>query len=106
MDAQNKPCAIGKRAAEIVDVRAIGCAYFAKYGSRLGHDFGNTKAIANLDQFAARGDNLVSRGKLSQNKVNSRGIVVDENGVTAYQFLEQQRRVHIALSALACFQVI
>ena len=87
-------------------MRAIGCAHFAKYGARLRHDLRNAKSVSNLDQFAAGGDDFVPGRQLPQNKIDRRRIIVDENGVTAHQSLQQQRGMHITLAALASFQIV
>jgi len=100
MHAQYKACPLVDGVAIISQMRAIGSSHFANDGARACHDLGNSKSIADLDQFSARDNHLMPERQLFQNQIDGRGIVVDDNRRPAQEPFEQARRMRITAPRL------
>ena len=59
-------------------MRAIGRADLAEDGAALRHDLGNPERAADLDQLAARHDDLLAARERVQREQDGRGVVVDD----------------------------
>ena len=80
---------------------AIGRADFAQNRAALGHDLGNAKGAADLDQLAARDDHFFAFGQRVQPEQHRGGIVIDHRGGFGAGKLDQQ--LFQRLFALAAF---
>jgi len=60
MDAEQQARALADGRAVVFDAGAVGGADLAERGTGVRHDFGDAKAVADLDQFAAGDDGLAA----------------------------------------------
>ena len=106
MHTQQQPRVHIHRSAVVGDVRTVGSAYLVEPHSAAGHDVGNAKAIADLDQLAAGDDNFSVPRQLIQHEKDRRGVVVDDNRRSAEKLFQQLPGMDIALAALALTKLI
>ena len=103
-----KECrALGDRALVVAAVRLVGRPDLDERSAREREDLRETKAPADLDQLAARHDDLAAGGQLAQHQQHGGGIVVDRGrGLGTGQAAEPRRDVIVALAACAAIQIV
>ena len=106
MHAHQQPRVRSDGVAVIVDAGAVGraCFYDARAGVR--HDVGDSKAVADLDELAARNDDCAAGGELVQRQVNGGGAIVDQDGWGIEKTVQQRGGVGVALAAPSSVQVV
>jgi len=105
VDPQQQLHAIGNGALIIADPRPVSRANFAQNRARLRHHVGNAKRAADLDQLAARDDNLAAFRQRVQRQQHGGGIIVDNDGRDLaaghiQQLREELVQVGVAFAAL------
>ena len=79
--AQHRPRAGVPGVFEVAQVGAVGGADLDQLGAALAQDVGDAKAVADLDQLAARHQHLAAAGGGGQRQQHRRGVVVDHERV-------------------------
>ena len=83
-------------------MRAIGGADLDEPRAGLPHDVGNAERAADLDQLAARDDDLAPAGERAEHQQHGRGVVVDDGGgFGAGQLAQQLLDERVAIAAPA-----
>jgi hypothetical protein len=104
--AHQQPTAGVNRGFVILGVGAVGGAHFVQLYPGAGHDVGDAKGAADLDQLAAGNDAFLARAKAVQRKQHGGGVVVHHgDGFSAGQFADQAFDEVVAVAALARRQV-
>jgi hypothetical protein len=90
----------------VLQMRAIRRADLAQLRARAAHDVGNAERPADLDEFAARNDDLLPERERGQRQQHSRRIVVDHGGgLRTGQFADQVLDQIVAIAAAATVQI-
>ena len=91
----------------VPEVGAIGGAHFAQLAASAGHQFGQPKAAADLNQLAARDRHVAPQRQRVQHQHHRGGIVVHHGGVFgAGQEPQPVRDDALPIPALAAFEVV
>ena len=90
--AQDRRGLRADRSGEVGRPRAVRRADLAQPCARAGDDLGNAKAIADLDELAARDDHLAAVRDRRQAEHESRGAVVNAERVLGSRELAHERR--------------
>ena len=81
MNAQEHSSVFVDRPLKVGQLCAVRRAHLAQGRTRLDEHVGHAEITADLDQLAARNDDLAARGKRRQHKKGGRGAVVyDDRG--------------------------
>ena len=85
----------------------VGRADLAQRRAAGGHDLRHTKAAADLDQLAARNDDLAAGGQRREEQQHGGGVVVDDQrALRAGQLAEEFFDMGIARAAPAAFHIV
>lgn len=91
----------------VVRVGAVGGAHFDQRGAGGGHHVGHAEGAADLDQFAARDDDLPAPGQRGDGEQHRGGVVVDHRrGFSAGEGAQELLDDRIAVAAAAGGQVV
>src|SRR6266568_8195522 len=89
------------------ETRAIGGADLAEDCAALFHDLGDSKAVPDFDEFAARDNDFAAASKSRESDQDGGGAIVDDDrGFRAREALEQLGSVNVALAARAGFEIV
>ena len=95
------------RALVVGRARAVRRPDLDEPRARAGEDVGDAEAVADLDQLAARDDDLAALRERGEREQHGGGVVVDdERGLGAGQPPEELREVILARAALAALEVV
>ena len=85
----------------VLEMGAVGGADLAQGGAGAAHDVGDAELAADLDQLAARDDDLLAAGQALEREQHGGGAVVDhEGGLRAGEAPQQPLHVRVARAAL------
>ena len=90
----------GDRIGVVAQVRAVRRADLAQPRAASQHDVGDAELAADLDQLAARDDDLAAVGQRLERQQHRGGVVVDDEGVLGAGQPAQQR-LHVAVARAA-----
>ena len=79
MDAQEQRRLRPDRALVVVGARPVRRPHLDEPGARAGEHVGDPEAVADLDQLAARDDDLAALGERGEREQHRRGVVVDDD---------------------------
>ena len=107
MHAENQRRPLADRGGVVGEPRLVRGAHFAQDRPGLRHHVGDSEAAADLDQLAARDDDLPAGGERRQDDHRRRRVVVDhDGGFGAGQPAEQTLGMDVAAPADPCRQVV
>ena len=107
VDAEQQRGLGADRRLEVGRARPVRRADLAQARARAGEHVGDAKAVADLDQLAARHEHLASLGQRGQREQHRRGVVVDdERALGAGQPAQQRRHVRLPRPARAVDEVV
>ncbi len=91
----------------VLEMRAVGGADLDQPAAGASHDVGNAEGAANLDQLAARDDDLAASRQRVQRQEHGRGIVVDRGRrLGAGEPRQPRHNVLVALAAGAAREIV
>ena len=93
MDSQKQPGFFVDGLLVVSDAGAIRSPDFAQPRVRLPHDVGDAERSADLDQFAARDDDLAALAQSIQSQQHGRSVVINDNSRNLLNTLETGRRL-------------
>ena len=95
------------RGGVVLEMRAVGGADLDQPAAGLLHDVGDAEGAADLDQLAARDDDLAASGQCRQHQQDGGGVVVDRGrGLGAGQAMQPGRDVVVTLAATATREIV
>ena len=107
MDPEDRSGVRRQRALVVRGTRPVRRPDLDESRSRAGEDVRDPEAVADLDQLAARDDDLATLGERGQREEDRRGVVVhDERRVRAGEPREEPSQMVLARSAGAALEVV
>ena len=105
--AEDRAGPLADRGRVIARVRAVRRAHLDELRSRATEHIRNAEAAADLDQLAARHDDLLARGKRGESEEDRRGVVVHHDRVLRRcEVGEEASGVSVAFAALSGDEVV
>ena len=106
MDAEDGPGRLADGRLVVAEVGLVGRPDLAEDGAARGHDVGHAERTADLDELAARNDDLLAAGERVQDEDGRGGVVVGHGGrLGAGELPEQALDVAVAGDALAALEI-
>ena len=95
------------RGGVVLEMGAVGGADLDQPAAGAGHDVGDAEGAADLDELAARDDDLAAGGQRRQHQQHGGGVVVDRGRrLRAGQAMQPGRDVIVALAAAAAREIV
>ena len=107
MDLHDRRGVGADRGGIVLEMGAVGGADLDQPAAGAGHDVGDAEGAADLDELAARDDDLAAGGQRRQHQQHGGGVVVDRGrGLGAGQAMQPGRDVIVALAAAAAREIV
>ena len=107
MHAEQEGGSVADCALVVFEARAVRRADLDEAGPRAREHLGDAEAVADLDQLAARDDNVAPFRERGNGEQDGGGVVVDDQrGLGAGECARQRRDVVLARAARALLEVV